>query len=139
MFGADPSRTRIRKLVETLLRIPGQRKLSLVLQGHVLWYCRCWGSFRQSWGCLPVFHNFRGIQIFFNPCSTFRFGRKLSIIRGIVEQEIQAMVSKRENIATHHLYQEWDPVPSLSPATTGTCGERGRLSLGQDERLRPAY
>lgn len=49
----------------------------------------------------------------------FRFGRKLSVIRGIVEQEIQAMVSKRDNIATHHLYQAWDPVPSLSPATTG--------------------
>ncbi|NXS73560.1 HD protein, partial [Pandion haliaetus] len=26
---------------------------------------------------------------------------------------------KRDNIATHHLYQAWDPVPSLSPATTG--------------------
>lgn len=45
------------------------------------------------------------------------------MIRGIVEQEIQAMVSKRENIATHHPYQAWDPVPSLSPATTG-IGER---------------
>lgn len=57
----------------------------------------------------------------------FRFGRKLSVIRGIVEQEIQAMVSKRDNIATHHLYQAWDPVPSLSPATTGEClwGRRG--------------
>lgn len=42
------------------------------------------------------------------------------------------MVSKRENIATHHLYQAWDPVPSLSPATTGTCGKRGHLSLGQN-------
>jgi huntingtin len=42
------------------------------------------------------------------------------VIRGIVEQEIQAMVSKRENVATHHSYQAWDPVPSLSPATTGT-------------------
>jgi len=54
-------------------------------------------------------------------CWAFRFGRKLSVIRGIVEQEIQAMVSKRDNIATHHLYQAWDPVPSLSPATTGKC------------------
>lgn len=38
------------------------------------------------------------------------------------------MVSKRDNIATHHLYQAWDPVPSLSPATTGKClcaGGRG--------------
>lgn len=52
-----------------------------------------------------------------------RFGRKLSVIRGIVEQEIQAMVSKRENIATHHLYQAWDPVPSLSPAATGARRE----------------
>ncbi|XP_073094066.1 huntingtin isoform X1 [Manis javanica] len=58
-----------------------------------------------------------------------RFGRKLSIIRGIVEQEIQAMVSKRENIATHHLYQEWDPVPSLSPATTGTLISHDKLLL----------
>lgn len=39
------------------------------------------------------------------------------------------MVSKRDNIATHHLYQAWDPVPSLSPATTGQClfvQEKGR-------------
>lgn len=54
-------------------------------------------------------------------CWVFRFGRKLSVIRGIVEQEIQAMVSKRDNIATHHLYQAWDPVPSLSPVSTGRC------------------
>ena len=65
----------------------------------------------------------------------FRFGRKLSIIRGIVEQEIQAMVSKRENVATHHLYQAWDPVPSLSPATTGTCGRTGHSSLGRNENV----
>lgn len=61
-----------------------------------------------------------------------RFGRKLSVIRGIVEQEIQAMVSKRDNIATHHLYQAWDPVPSLSPATTGKClcvGRKGRVNF----------
>ncbi|XP_012592808.1 huntingtin isoform X1 [Microcebus murinus] len=58
-----------------------------------------------------------------------RFGRKLSIIRGIVEQEIQAMVSKRENIATHHLYQAWDPVPSLSPATTGALISHDKLLL----------
>lgn len=57
------------------------------------------------------------------------------MIRGIVEQEIQAMVSKRDNIATHHLYQAWDPVPCLSPATTGTCG-RGSLHLGQTESSR---
>ncbi|XP_054544203.1 huntingtin isoform X3 [Talpa occidentalis] len=58
-----------------------------------------------------------------------RFGRKLSIIRGIVEQEIQAMVSKRENIASHHPYQAWDPVPSLSPATTGALISHDRLLL----------
>ncbi|XP_021116025.1 huntingtin isoform X3 [Heterocephalus glaber] len=58
-----------------------------------------------------------------------RFGRKLSMIRGIVEQEIQAMVSKRENIATHHAYQAWDPVPSLSPATTGALISHDRLLL----------
>ncbi|NXA45673.1 HD protein, partial [Nothocercus julius] len=58
-----------------------------------------------------------------------RFGRKLSVIRGIVEQEIQAMVSKRDNIATHHLYQAWDPVPSLSPATTGALISHDKLLL----------
>ncbi|XP_045429955.1 huntingtin isoform X2 [Pipistrellus kuhlii] len=58
-----------------------------------------------------------------------RFGRKLSVIRGIVEQEIQAMVSKRENIATHHLYQAWDPVPSLSPAATGALISHDKLLL----------
>ncbi|XP_007456954.1 PREDICTED: huntingtin [Lipotes vexillifer] len=58
-----------------------------------------------------------------------RFGRKLSIIRGIVEQEIQAMVSKRENIATHHLYQAWDPIPSLSPAATGALISHDKLLL----------
>ncbi|KFW04566.1 Huntingtin, partial [Eurypyga helias] len=58
-----------------------------------------------------------------------RFGRKLSVIRGIVEQEIQAMVSKRDNIATHHLYQAWDPVPSLSPVTTGALISHEKLLL----------
>uniref|UniRef100_A0A8C3YS16 Huntingtin n=1 Tax=Catagonus wagneri TaxID=51154 RepID=A0A8C3YS16_9CETA len=58
-----------------------------------------------------------------------RFGRRLSVVRGIVEQEIQAMVSKRENIATHHSYQAWDPVPSLSPATTGALISHDRLLL----------
>ncbi|XP_075400754.1 huntingtin isoform X2 [Tenrec ecaudatus] len=58
-----------------------------------------------------------------------RLGRKLSVIRGIVEQEVQAMVSKRENIATHHPYQAWDPVPSLSPATTGALLGHDRLLL----------
>ncbi|EPY80840.1 hypothetical protein CB1_000531009 [Camelus ferus] len=58
-----------------------------------------------------------------------RFGRKLSIVRGVVEQEIQAMVSKRENIATHHPYQAWDPVPSLSPATTGALVSHDKLLL----------
>ncbi|XP_068926815.1 huntingtin isoform X1 [Petaurus breviceps papuanus] len=58
-----------------------------------------------------------------------RFGRKLSVIRGIVEQEIQAMVSKRDNIPTHHLYQAWDPVPSLSPAMSGTLISHEKLLL----------
>ncbi|MGH0149362.1 UNVERIFIED_CONTAM: hypothetical protein FKN15_015158 [Acipenser sinensis] len=58
-----------------------------------------------------------------------RFGRKLSVIRGIVEQEIQAMVSKRDNIATHYPYQAWDPVPSLSAATTGTLISHEKLLL----------
>lgn len=52
------------------------------------------------------------------------------MIRGIVEEEIQAMVSKRENIATHHSYQAWDPVPSLSPATTGTWWGRAAQTWG---------
>ncbi|XP_019381604.1 PREDICTED: huntingtin isoform X1 [Gavialis gangeticus] len=58
-----------------------------------------------------------------------RFGRKLSVVRGVVEQEIQAMVSKRDNIATHHLYQAWDPVPSLSPATTAALISHEKLLL----------
>ncbi|XP_066488921.1 huntingtin [Tiliqua scincoides] len=58
-----------------------------------------------------------------------RFGRKLSVIRGIVEQEIQEMASKRDNIATHHLYQAWDPVPSLSPSATGTLIGHEKLLL----------
>ncbi|XP_041123293.1 huntingtin isoform X1 [Polyodon spathula] len=58
-----------------------------------------------------------------------RFGRKLSVIRGIVEQEIQAMVSKRDNIATHYPYQAWDPVPSLSAAKTGTLISHEKLLL----------
>ncbi|XP_064420262.1 huntingtin isoform X1 [Latimeria chalumnae] len=58
-----------------------------------------------------------------------RFGRKLSVIRGIVEREIQAMVSKRENIATHYPYQAWDPVPSLSPATSGNLVSHEKLLL----------
>ncbi|RXM28279.1 Huntingtin [Acipenser ruthenus] len=58
-----------------------------------------------------------------------RFGRKLSVIRGIVEQEIQAMVSKRDNIATHYPYQAWDPVPSLSAAATGTLISHEKLLL----------
>lgn len=39
------------------------------------------------------------------------------------------MVSKRENIATHHLYQAWDPVPSLSPAATGALISHDKLLL----------
>lgn len=54
------------------------------------------------------------IYLFFD-----RFGRKLSAIRGVVEKEIQAMVSKRDNIATHFPYQAWDPVPSLSSSSAG--------------------
>lgn len=52
-------------------------------------------------------------------CVFCRFGRKLSVIRGMVEREIQAMVSKRDNIDTHFPYQAWDPVPSLSSSTAG--------------------
>lgn len=50
----------------------------------------------------------------------FRFGRKLAVIRGEVEREIQAVVSKRDNVHTHHPYRAWDPVPSLSAASAGT-------------------
>ncbi|XP_066576205.1 huntingtin isoform X3 [Amia ocellicauda] len=58
-----------------------------------------------------------------------RFGRKLCVIRGIVEREIQAMVSKRDNIATHFPYQAWDPVPSLSSSITGTLISHEKLLL----------
>ncbi|KAF3843923.1 hypothetical protein F7725_015971 [Dissostichus mawsoni] len=39
-----------------------------------------------------------------------RFGRKLAVIRGEVEREIQSLVSKRDNVHTHHPYHAWDPV-----------------------------
>ncbi|MBN3316754.1 HD protein, partial [Atractosteus spatula] len=55
--------------------------------------------------------------------------RKLSVIRGILEQEIQAMTSKRDNIATHFPYQAWDPVPSLSSAVSGTLISHEKLLL----------
>ncbi|XP_056410998.1 huntingtin isoform X2 [Hyla sarda] len=58
-----------------------------------------------------------------------RFGRKLSVVRGIVEQEIQSMISRRDNIATHHAYQAWDPVPCLSAATTGALISHEKLLL----------
>ncbi|XP_044273862.1 huntingtin isoform X3 [Varanus komodoensis] len=58
-----------------------------------------------------------------------RFGRKLNAIRGIVEKEIQEMASKRDNVATHHLYQAWDPVPSLSPSATGAVISHENLLL----------
>uniref|UniRef100_UPI00398F4F7C huntingtin isoform X3 n=1 Tax=Pristiophorus japonicus TaxID=55135 RepID=UPI00398F4F7C len=58
-----------------------------------------------------------------------RFGRKLSVIRGIVEREIQAMVSKRDNIASHYPYQAWDPVPSLSHSTSGILISHEKLLL----------
>uniref|UniRef100_A0A8C7E5I2 Huntingtin n=1 Tax=Naja naja TaxID=35670 RepID=A0A8C7E5I2_NAJNA len=58
-----------------------------------------------------------------------RFGRKLNIIRGIVEQEIQEMASKRDNVACHHVYQVWDPVPSLTPSTTGALISHEKLLL----------
>ncbi|XP_041041506.1 huntingtin isoform X4 [Carcharodon carcharias] len=58
-----------------------------------------------------------------------RFGRKLSVIRGIVEREIQAMVSKRDNIASHYAYQAWDPVPPLSHSTSGVLISHEKLLL----------
>ncbi|XP_072534605.1 huntingtin isoform X5 [Salminus brasiliensis] len=58
-----------------------------------------------------------------------RFGRKLTVIRGVVEREIQAMVSKRDNIATHFPYQAWDPVPSLSSSSAGTLISHEKLLL----------
>ncbi|XP_078417320.1 huntingtin isoform X4 [Cetorhinus maximus] len=58
-----------------------------------------------------------------------RFGRKLSVIRGIVEREIQAMVSKRDNIASHYPYQAWDPVPPLSHSTSGVLISHEKLLL----------
>ncbi|XP_035282540.1 huntingtin-like isoform X3 [Anguilla anguilla] len=58
-----------------------------------------------------------------------RFGRKLSVIRGTVEWEIQAMVSKRDNVPTHYPYQAWDPVPSLSSSSIGTLISHEKLLL----------
>lgn len=53
--------------------------------------------------------------------SLLRFGRKLAVIRGEVEREIQALVSKRDNVQTYHQYHAWDPVPSLSAASPGNA------------------
>ncbi|XP_041641127.1 huntingtin isoform X2 [Cheilinus undulatus] len=59
-----------------------------------------------------------------------RFGRKLAVIRGEVEREIQALVSKRDNVHTHHPYHAWDPVPSLSSASAaGTLISHEKLLL----------
>uniref|UniRef100_A0A3Q3IE51 Huntingtin n=1 Tax=Monopterus albus TaxID=43700 RepID=A0A3Q3IE51_MONAL len=58
-----------------------------------------------------------------------RFGRKLAMIRGEVEREIQALVSKRDNVHTHHPYHTWDPVPSLSAASPGTLISHEKLLL----------
>ena len=53
------------------------------------------------------------------------------MIRGVVEREIQAMVSKRDNIATHFPYQAWDPVPSLSSSSAGVVHMQSQmLSIG---------
>lgn len=53
-----------------------------------------------------------------------RFGRKLAVIRGEVEREIQSLVSKRDNVHTHHPYHAWDPVPSLSAASAGNTSTK---------------
>uniref|UniRef100_A0AAV2LJ79 Huntingtin n=1 Tax=Knipowitschia caucasica TaxID=637954 RepID=A0AAV2LJ79_KNICA len=59
-----------------------------------------------------------------------RFGRKLAVIRGEVEREIQALVSKRDNVHTHHPYHAWDPVPALSAASAaGTLISHEKLLL----------
>ncbi|KAK5899903.1 hypothetical protein CesoFtcFv8_009330 [Champsocephalus esox] len=59
-----------------------------------------------------------------------RFGRKLAVIRGEVEREIQSLVSKRDNVHTHHPYHAWDPVPSLSAASAaGTLISHEKLLL----------
>lgn len=58
-----------------------------------------------------------------------RFGRKLAVIRGEVEREIQALVSKRDNAHTHHPYHAWDPVPSLSAASAGNTKSTTCFSL----------
>ncbi|KAM9314624.1 huntingtin isoform 2-T2 [Pholidichthys leucotaenia] len=58
-----------------------------------------------------------------------RFGRKLAVIRGEVEREIQSLVSKRDNVHTYHSYHTWDPVPSLSAASAGTLISHEKLLL----------
>ncbi|XP_034402008.1 huntingtin isoform X2 [Cyclopterus lumpus] len=67
-----------------------------------------------------------------------RFGRKLAVIRGEVEREIQALVSKRDNVHTHHPYHAWDPVPSLSaasPAGTLISHEKLLLQINTEREL----
>lgn len=51
------------------------------------------------------------------------------MIRGEVEREIQALVSKRDNVHTHHPYHAWDPVPSLSAASAGNTISIQKLSV----------
>ncbi|MEQ2162765.1 hypothetical protein GOODEAATRI_023128, partial [Goodea atripinnis] len=41
-----------------------------------------------------------------------------------------ALVSKRDNISTHHPYHAWDPVPSLSAASAGNPTSGPGLSFG---------
>ncbi|TNM86000.1 hypothetical protein fugu_008271 [Takifugu bimaculatus] len=67
-----------------------------------------------------------------------RFGRKLAVIRGEVEREIQALVSKRDNVHTYHPYHAWDPVPSLSaasPAGTLISHEKLLLQINTEREL----
>ncbi|XP_045076442.1 huntingtin-like [Coregonus clupeaformis] len=67
-----------------------------------------------------------------------RFGRKLSVIRGVVEREIQAMVSKRDNVHTPHPYHTWDPVPSLSavsPAGALISHEKLLLQINTEREM----
>lgn len=80
---------------------PAPAELRAPVQGRGLGYTISWQRSWESGFTLKILEELGAGNL----CSELRFGRKLSVIRGIVEQEIQAMVSRRENAATHHLYQ----------------------------------
>lgn len=53
-----------------------------------------------------------------------------------MEREIQALVSKKDNVHTHHPYHAWDPVPSLSAVSPGKRKKISLLTLSDTLEIR---